>query len=305
LADCTFSSSKGGVGRLLGSVSSPLEAGDFLESFFPHAANGRIRKVLDLGGNALSLAAACATGSASLIFAASRIRGGDCRVCVAGATESALTSLVTSGFGAMGLLTRRPEGPAPFDRTRDGFLMGEGAAVLVLEDAWGARARGAPIRAYLSGWALGCDPSSPIDLSEDGEAVESVIRTALSRAGLSPGDVDYVNAHGTGTRLNDRVECSALRKVFGPSGPWVSSTKSSTGHLLGAAAAVEAVLCIRVLETGWAPPTRGLTEPDPDCAVRHVPTGGVKGIFRHVLSLNYGLGGHVAALLFSNRNEQE
>jgi 3-oxoacyl-[acyl-carrier-protein] synthase II len=178
--------------------------------------------------------------------------------------------------------------------------MGEGAAALVLENAETARARGALPLARLAGWQLACDPASPLELDPSADPVLGCANAALRRSGLKPGEVDYVNAHGTGTRLNDRVESLALRKLFGSAGgPWVSSTKGATGHLLGAAAAVEAVLCVKALQEGWAPPTVGLKNPDLDCALQHVPPGGIQGSFRNVISLNYGLGGHLATLVFS------
>ena len=295
---CTFSSSKGGIRSLLeaGGAGTPT---DFLRQYFPDSAGSLARDEFGWKGPSISLSAACSTGAASLVFAAQWLERSECDLCLTGATESALVPLVVAGFHRMRLLSKRPLGPAPFDRDRDGFWMGEGAGSLALETESSARARGVEPIARMSGWALGNDASSPLDLWEDGSSVEGVIRGALRRAGLDPSDIDYVNAHGTGTRLNDRVEAKAIRSVFGDAGPWVSSTKGATGHLLGAAAAVEAVICVQVLHGGWAPPTLGLTDPDSDCGIRHVPAGGVSGEFRHVLNLNYGLGGHLSALVFS------
>ena len=295
---CTFSSSKGGIRSLLeaGRTGFP---NDFLRQYYPDSAGSLTRDELGWKGPSLSLSAACSTGAASLVFAALWLERSECDVCLAGATESALVPLVVSGFRRMKLLSKRPLGPAPFDRDRDGFWMGEGAGALVLETEASAKSRGVEPLARLSGWALGNDASSPLDLREDGAPVEGIIRGALRRAGLGPSDIDYVNAHGTGTKLNDRVEAKAIRSVFGDAGPWVSSTKGATGHLLGAAAAVEAVYCVQILRQGWAPPTLGLADPDPDCGLRHVPPEGTAGEFRHVLNLNYGLGGHLSALVFS------
>jgi 3-oxoacyl-[acyl-carrier-protein] synthase II len=198
----------------------------------------------------------------------------------------------------MGVLSGHWEGPAPFDLKRDGFLMGEGAAAIVLEREESAKKRKAPLQVRLSGWALGADAHHPFEMEPDGQTVVTVIRKALKKAKLHSWDIGYINAHGTATQMNDRVESRAIHKVFGEKA-WVSSTKGATGHLLGAAGSVEAVLSALALKEGVLPDTRNLTHPDPQCQIRHVENGGVKERVRHVLSLSYGFGGQLGAVIFS------
>ncbi|HVM32038.1 MAG TPA: beta-ketoacyl-[acyl-carrier-protein] synthase family protein [bacterium] len=299
----TFSSSKGGLLTLLQAREAlrqgrPLPTG-FLDEFSPGAPGLFLRDRLGLRGPVLSFAAACATGLASLIQAADWIEGGVAEAVLAGSAESSLHPLVWAGFTRMGLLTKSPEGGRPFDKDRDGFLLGEGAGAMVLESEDSAQRRGAPIRARLSGWALGADGEGILEVDPRGRSILEVIQRALRRAGLKPQDIGYINAHGTGTRANDKVEALALAEVFGRDRVFVSSTKGATGHLLGAAGSVEAVLAFLSLERGWAPPTRNLVDPDPECGARHVPPGGQAGDWRHVMSLSYGIGGQLGAVIFS------
>jgi dodecanoy-ACP synthase len=294
----TFSSSKGGLLSLFSTGFDPRTSWDFLTDFFPHEGGGIIRERFGFGGPALSFSSACSTGIAGLSGGAGLLEEGDCDAVLAGSTEASIHPLVYAAFQNMGILSRRPEGPAPFDAGRDGFTMGEGSAVLVLEVEESARRRKAPLLARMSGWALGSDGTGMLDMQPDGETIAAVIRRALRKAGLQPGDIGYINAHGTGTRLNDRVECRALESVFGD-GAWVSSTKGAMGHLLGAAGSVEAVLAVLALQKGFLPPTANLSDPDPECRIRHVEKGGVREKVDHVLSLSYGFGGQLGAVIFS------
>ena len=295
----TFSSSKGGLLSLLGGLRDPSAGWDFLSEFFPHAGGRLLQQLFGFNGPGLSVSSACSTGIGSLALGAGFLEDGLCDAVVTGSTESSLHPLVYAGFQNMGVLSRRDGGPAPFDEGRDGFLMGEGAAVMVLERESEARKRKSPLLARLSGWALGADAFTPLEMEPQGTTIASVIRRALAAAGLKPGDIGYVNAHGTGTRLNDRVESKALLEVFGKSGPWVSSTKGSTGHLLGAAGSMEAVLSALALTRGELPDTRNLSRPDPECPLRHVEKGGMREKVDHVLSLSYGFGGQLGAVIFS------
>jgi 3-oxoacyl-[acyl-carrier-protein] synthase II len=271
----------------------------FLEEFFPSTPGVFLRREFGFEGPALSFSAACATGLAGLIQAADWIERGAAQVVLAGSAESSVHPLILAGFERMGLLTSDLEGGRPFDLCREGFLLGEGAAAMVLETESSARARGITPLVRLSGWALGADGGGILEIDPEGRSIIEIIQRALRRAGLSPEDIDYINAHGTGTRANDKVESQALFEVFGHNRVWVSSTKGATGHLLGAAGSVEAVFAGMTLKTGMAPATRNLKTPDPQCRVRHVPLGGLSGNWKNVLSLSYGIGGQLGAVIFS------
>ncbi len=299
----TFSSSKGGLLSLL-RAREDLERGqapplNFLQDFFPSTPGIFLREQLGFKGPALSFSAACATGLASLIQAADWIERGSCGAVLAGSTESSIHPLVLAGFAQMGLLTSNPQGGRPFDLCRDGFLLGEGCGAMVLESESSALGRGATPLVRMTGWALGADGDGILELEPRGRSIIGVIQRALSRAGLKPENIGYINAHGTGTRANDKVESEALAEVFGARSVWVSSTKGATGHLLGAAGSVEAVFTAMAVSRGRAPVTRNLKDPDPECRVRHVPPGGVTGNWEHVMSLSYGIGGQLGAVIFS------
>jgi len=295
----TFSSSKGGVVSLLTAGKGPYESWDFLTDFFPHTAGQLLQQRLGFSGPALSVSSACSTGIGSIAMGARMLQDGECDAVITGSTESSIHPLIYAGFQNMGVLSNQWEGPAAFDLKRDGFLMGEGAAVMVLEREESAKKRKAPIQARLSGWALGADAYHPLEMEPKGQTIVPVIRKALKKAKLHSWDIGYINAHGTGTMLNDKVESQALYKVFGDKKAWVSSTKAATGHLLGAAGSVEAVISALALKEGVLPDTRNLTHPDPQCRIRHVENGGVKARVKHVLSLSYGFGGQLGAVIFS------
>lgn len=295
----TFSSSKGGVVSLLAAQADPMKAGDFLADFFPHAAGQLLKQRFGLCGPTLSVSSACSTGLGSIAGAVELLQRGQCDAVLAGSTESSVHPLIYAAFENMGVLSDKESGPSPFDLERDGFLMGEGAGVLVLETETSARLRKAPLLARLGGFALGADANDDLEIESDGSSIRAVIERALRSAGLKPSDIGYINAHGTGTRLNDQVESRAIRDVFGGTKAWVSSTKGATGHLLGAAGSVEAILAAMTLGRSELPDTRNLNNPDPECFVHHVEKGGVKQKIEHVLSLSYGFGGQLGAVIFS------
>jgi len=295
----TFSSSKGGVVSLLTAGNGPYESWDYLTDYFPHSAGLLLRQRLGFTGPGLSVSSACSTGIGSIAMGARLLQDGECDAVITGSTESSIHPLIYAGFQNMGVFSRQWEGPAAFDLKRDGFLMGEGAAVMVLEKEESAKKRKAPIQIRLSGWALGADAYHPLEMEPRGQTIVPVIRKALKKAKLHSWDIGYINAHGTATKFNDRVESQAIYKVFGDKKSWVSSTKGATGHLLGAAGSVEAVLSALALKKGILPDTRNLTHPDPQCRIRHVETGGVKQKIKHVLSLSYGFGGQLGAVIFS------
>jgi len=296
----TFSSSKGGLLSLLEAGADPTGVTwDFLSDFFPHAGGRLLAERFGFSGPSLSFSSACSTGIGSIAGGARLLLDKDCDAVLAGSTEASIHPLIYAGFQNMGVLSQKDGGPAPFDLERDGFLMGEGAAVMVLEREGSAKKRKAPVLARLAGWALGADAYASLEMEPEGNTIVPLIQRALGLSGLKPSDIGYINAHGTGTKLNDRVESGALRRIFGEAPARVSSTKGATGHLLGAAGSMEAVLAAMVLERGEMPDTRNLNNPDPQCPVRHVEKGGLKQKVDHVMSLSYGFGGQLGAVIFS------
>ncbi len=257
-----------------------------------------------LRGPNLCHVSACATGAHSLGEAARIIERGNADVLFAGGSEAALCSFGLAGFSAMRALSTRNDEPQaasrPFDRARDGFVMGEGAGVLILEEAEYARARGARVRSELLGYGMSADAAHMAIPLEDAEGAQRCMKLALADAGLVPSDVDYLNAHATSTPAGDPSEVRGVRAVFGPhvdSLP-VSSTKSMTGHLLGAAGAVEAIFCVRALETGILPPTINLDDPDPECPLDHIANKARQARIGVAMSNSFGFGGTNATLVF-------
>jgi 3-oxoacyl-[acyl-carrier-protein] synthase II len=263
----------------------------------PNAAAAHIAMRHGAHGPGFSLASACATGGHSIGEAARMIDRGEADVIIAGGTEAPVTDITLAAFRRMGAISR--EGVSrPFDARRDGFVMGEGAGVLVLESAEHARARGATVRARVVGYGASNDAFHITAPDEDGRGATLAMRAALADAGAAPGDVGYVNAHGTSTPFNDRIETLAAKAVFGEDGvPPISSTKSAIGHLLGAAGAVEAVAVVGALERGLLPPTLNYEEPDPECDVDCVPDGPREAPgLELALSNSFGFGGQNACL---------
>jgi 3-oxoacyl-[acyl-carrier-protein] synthase II len=266
-------------------------------------ASGLISMHHGLRGPNLCHVSACATASHGIGEAARMIERGDADAMLAGGSEAPLTDLGVAGFAAMKALSTRNDEPErasrPFDRGRDGFVMGEGAGVLVLESLDHARARGARIRAEVAGYGASADASHLTLPDAEGDGARRCMQAALADAGLAPDEVDYVNAHATSTPSGDPVEASALRSVFGEytDALPVSATKSMTGHLLGAAGAVETILCVRALETGLIPPTINLEDPDPECPLDHVAGKAREARVRVALNNSFGFGGTNAALV--------
>ncbi len=270
---------------------SPL----FVPMMMPNAAAGVVAMALGAHGPGWSVASACATGAHAIGEAMRMIQRGEADVVVAGGSEAALTGLCLAAFRRMGALSRRGVS-CPFDVDRDGFIMGEGAGALVLEAEEHAKARGVRIRGRIAGFGASNDAFHMTQPDPEGRGAISAMQGALRDAGAEPSDVGYVNAHGTSTPMNDRVEAQAVRSLFNGSRPPVSSSKGSLGHLLGAAGAVEAVATLGALERGELLPTINLTELDPDCEMEHVterrPAGGAK----LALSNSFGFGGQNATL---------
>src|SRR5579863_1016394 len=224
----------------------------------------------------------------------------DAMVC--GGSEAAVTPVGIAGFAAMKALSTRNDEPErasrPFDSERDGFVMGEGAATLMIEEREFALRRGAPVLAELVGYGATADAYHITQPHPTGDGAVRAMYAALADAGLTPADIGYVNAHGTSTPPNDRIETLALKRVFGSQMPLVSSTKSMTGHTLGAAGALESVISILALQTGMAPPTINLEKPDPECDLDYVANAARRGQFRYVMTNSLGFGGHNASLVF-------
>ncbi|MDQ6837886.1 MAG: beta-ketoacyl-ACP synthase II [Actinomycetota bacterium] len=256
-------------------------------------------------GPNFAIVSACASGSHAIGEAAEQIRRGDAVAALAGGTEAAICGVGMASFGVMGALSRRNDEPErasrPFDRDRDGFVAAEGAAVLVLEEREHARARGARIYAEVVGYGATADAGHPTQPDAEGRGSRRCMERTLARAGCSPADVDYVNAHGTGTPLNDVAETRAMHAVFGDhaGGVPMSSTKSMTGHLLGAAGALEAVVAVMAIHDGFVPPTINLDNPDPACDLDYVPHVGRELPVGLALSTSFGFGGHNACLAFA------
>jgi 3-oxoacyl-[acyl-carrier-protein] synthase II len=273
---------------------SPL----FVPMMMPNAAAGMIALELGAHGPGFSVSSACATGNHAIGEAKRMIERGEADIVVAGGTEAAMTPLCMAAFERMGALSR--EGVSrPFDARRDGFVMGEGAGVLVLERGDLARERGAKIFGYVVGYGASSDAFHMTQPDETGRGAEKAMRAALADAGVDPSEVGYINAHGTSTPYNDRIETHAIHAVFNGGSPPVSSTKSAIGHLLGAAGAVEAVAVLGALARGILPPTLNFQEPDPECDLDYVPDGPREAPgLELAMSNSFGFGGQNACLVF-------
>jgi beta-ketoacyl-acyl-carrier-protein synthase II len=272
--------------------------------FMPNGASGLIAIDVGAQGPCFSIASACATGADSIGQAALMIRGGVADVFLAGGAEATITKIGISSFDRLGALSRRNEDysrtPAPFDKDRDGLVMGEGAAVLVLESLEHAQERSAEILAESIGYGSTEDAFHVTAPSEGGQGGATAMRLALQDAGLPPQDVDYINAHGTATVLNDVAETKAIKRAMGEAAydiP-VSSTKSMTGHLMGATGALEAIFCIQAIREDAVPPTIHFNEADPECDLDYVPNQAREMSVNVAMSNAFGFGGHNAVLAF-------
>lgn len=267
-------------------------------------APGQVSISLGLRGPNSCVVTACATGTHSIGDAFGMIRTGKAIAMVAGGTESAITPLGIAGFANMKALSERNESPAtasrPFSKDRDGFVMGEGAGILLLEEYEHAKARGARIYGEICGYGLTGDAHHITAPAPEGEGAQRAMLMALKDGDLPPSEIDHINAHGTSTPLNDKLETIAVKRVFGERAYKIamSSNKSSTGHLLGAAGGVEAVASLLSIHTGIVPPTINYSEKDPECDLDYVTEGARRQEVTAVLSNSFGFGGHNASLLF-------
>jgi 3-oxoacyl-[acyl-carrier-protein] synthase II len=281
----------------------------FINMMIIDGAPGIVSIMTGAKGPNWAAVSACATSGNTIGEAWETIRRGDAKVMIAGGSEKAVTPIAMAAFDNMHALSRRNDDPQgasrPFDATRDGFIMGEGSAMLILEELEFAKARGATILAELVGYGCTSDAHHVTEPAPAGEGLARAMRRALKKAGLQPEQVDYINAHGTSTPPNDSTETRAIKTVFGEHAYKlaVSSTKSMTGHTLGAAGAVEAVISIQSILNGIIPPTINLHHPDPECDLDYVPNEARHATVNVAMSNVLGFGGHNTSLIFKRYEE--
>lgn len=280
-----------------------------IPSLIANIAGGVVAIDMGARGPNFSVVSACATGSHALGESLRILQNGEADIMLAGGSEAAVTRLGFAGFCSMkAMSTKKNEDPKrasrPFDSDRDGFVMGEGAGVLVLETLEHAQSRGAKIYAELSGYATTCDAYHITSPDPSSTGLVQCLEKCISNAGIKKTDLGYINAHGTSTPYNDKSETHAIKQVFGDHAHdlSISSTKSMTGHLLGAAGAIEAAACCKVLETGEIPPTINYENPDPECDLNYVPNQKISRNVDYAMSNNSGFGGHNASLIFKKFN---
>jgi len=267
-------------------------------------AGAQVSIALGVKGPNICTTSACSSGSDAIGVAYELIKRGDTQVVIAGGSEAIINPLGITAFNALRAISTRNDEPQlasrPFDAERDGFVISEGAGILVLEDLVHAQRRGANILAEIIAYGSSADAFHITQPCEDGEGAARAMQVALDRAGLTATEIDYINAHGTSTPLNDKVETMAIKTVFGDSAYHIpiSSTKSMVGHLIGAAGAVEAAVCIMVIQNAIIPPTINLTNPDPDCDLDYVPNIARRAKVTTALSSSFGFGGHNSVLVF-------
>ena len=269
-------------------------------------ASGRVSMMVGAKGPNFSAISSCATGADTIAQASEVIRRGDADVAITGGSEAAICPIGIAGFNACSALSRRNDEPhkasSPFDAMRDGFVLGEGAGILVLESLEHALNRGCEPLAELAGYGATADAHHITQPSPAGEGGARAIRIALSKAEIMPEDIDYINAHGTSTPMNDKFETMAIKSVLGRnahSTP-ISSTKSMTGHLLGASGALEAAICVLAVSRSAMPPTINLENPDPDCDLDYIANIARVGTVNAALSNSLGFGGHNTCLAFKS-----
>lgn len=281
----------------------------FIPMFIPDIAAGLMSIRYGLQGPNYATVSACASGSHAIGDAVRYIQRGEAKLMLAGGAEAAVTPITIAGFASMKAMSRRNDDPGgasrPFDAGRDGFVIGEGAGCVVLEELEHARARGAEILGEVVGYGATGDAHHITAPPPDAQGAQAAMRIALRDGGLEPGDVDYINAHGTSTPQNDTAETAAIKAVFGEHAYnlVVGSTKSMTGHLLGAAGAVETVICVRACQTGRIPPTINLSERDETCDLDYARDGMVERPVTVALNNSFGFGGHNVCLAIRRYEE--
>jgi 3-oxoacyl-[acyl-carrier-protein] synthase II len=271
------------------------------------APSVQVSLVLGTKGLSYSPSSACSSGSDAIGQAYQAIKAGDARVMIAGGAEAPVVPLIVAAFNSLRALSTCNNGVQaacrPFDAERDGFVLGEGAAIMIIEDAEHAMERGAPILAEIVSYSATSDAFHLTQPSPEGEGAARALRLALERANLTPGDIDYINAHGTATLLNDRTETQAIKRAFNGNGNSayqipISATKSMTGHLIGAAGSLEAIVAVMAINHDIVPPTINLTHPDPECDLDYVPNKARPVKVKTAMSNSFGFGGHNSVLIF-------
>jgi 3-oxoacyl-[acyl-carrier-protein] synthase II len=307
----------GGIGALHDSEATfyekgPLRVSPFMVSMMlPDASAGQIAIQFGIRGPNMAVVTACASSANAIGEAAAIIRRGQAEAMVAGGSEAAIVPISLAGFNVMDAISTRNEDPQaacrPFDKDRDGFVMGEGAASLILEDYETAKKRGAPILAEVIGYGATNDAYHITAPAENGAGAAVCMDFALADAGINPQDVDYINAHGTSTPLNDPSETAAIKTIFGEAAydTPISSTKSMTGHLLGAAGAIESIFCILAMRDSVLPPTINYETPDPACDLDYVPNEAREQAVGIAMTNSFGFGGHNATVIFKNLSGSE
>lgn len=277
---------------------SPL----FIPMMIGNMASGNIAIEFGAKGICMDIVTACATGTNSIGEAYRKIAYDEADIMLAGGAEASITPLAVAGFASMTALSRSTDpkrASIPFDKERNGFVMGEGAGVILMESLEHAKKRGAQIYAEIAGYGVSCDAYHMTSPSPDGEGAARAMKLAIDDAEVSSEDISYINAHGTSTVYNDKFETIAIKRVFKDYAyniP-VSSTKSVTGHLLGAAGGVEAIICAKSIKEGYIPPTAGYKEKDEECDLNYTPCTGKKADVRYAMSNSFGFGGHNAVII--------
>ncbi len=304
----------GGLGTLSQELQVLLERGPskvnpfLIPMMLGDMASGRVSILMGAKGPNYSAVSSCSTGADTIGEAAEVIRRGDADVAITGGSEAAIVPISVAGFNACGALSKRNDQPTkasrPFDSGRDGFVLGEGSGILVLESLEHAIDRGAQPIAELLGYGAAADAYHITQPAPGGEGGSRAMKMALDKAGISPKEVDYINAHGTSTPMNDKFETMAIKAVFGGEAynTPISSTKSMTGHLLGAAGAIEAAVCVLAIDRNAIPATINLDNADPDCDLDYTPNDSRHGEIRVAISNSLGFGGHNTCLVFGSFN---
>jgi len=282
------SSSKGGLTAL---------PRDNFPDFFSHRLSTDLAREFRIRGPVKCMIAACATGTLSIIDGASLIERDEADTVLAGASDASITPLMLAGYRRLGVYAS--EGMRPYDVDRDGFLVGEGAGFVVLEERERALARRAPIYGEIMAWALGAETYRAVSFNPEGEALARLLRDTLKKGGLNPSEIDYLNTHGTSTREGDLYETEQIKKAFGKAAYRISlsSTKSMTGHMLGASGAAELIACLFSLKEDFVPPTLHIEKPDPACDLDYTANRGRSKTVRTALSFSMGFGGQMGAVL--------
>ncbi|WP_058485888.1 beta-ketoacyl-ACP synthase II [Defluviitalea phaphyphila] len=299
----------GGIGTIEKEHEKMLKKGPrrvsplLIPMIISNMAAGNIAMQFGAKGICSTVVTACATGSHAIGEAFHTIKKGRADVIIAGGAEASITPLSVAGFSSLQALSKtndKTRASIPFDKDRSGFVMGEGAGIIILESLEHAQKRGAKIYGEIVGYGASCDAYHITSPDPDGEGAARAMLEAIDEAGITPEKVSYINAHGTSTPLNDKFETKAIKVAFKEHAKNVaiSSTKSMTGHLLGAAGAIEGIVCVKAIEEGFIPPTIGYRNPDPECDLDYVPNVGREEKVEYALSNSLGFGGHNASLLF-------